>query len=463
MLEFEKKTMEFIKKHSLINKGDYILVAVSGGPDSMAMLDFLVNRKEYYGIELAVAHVNHLLRREAKRDADYVKDYCAAKGIVFRSTEIDIKEKMDIDQTGMQETARKYRYLYFEKVFDELPANKLFVGQHGDDQVETMLMRLVRGSSGIARAGIRIKRSFSAREVIRPLLAVTKEEIEEYCLIKNLNPRRDASNEKKDYTRNRFRLEMLPFLKNENQRVHEHFQRFSEEIIEDEMFLKSLANEKIKEICQEFDEEEVSLDISLFLKVPLPLQRRMIHLILNYLYNQRNVDLSAFHIDLIRKLFEGHNPSQQLDLPLGLKVIRSYNRCRFTFKKPAEAEMYHFELFEGDEALLPNNQMIRVEKGQDLPEYNSDDRCIFDLRDIHFPIIIRTREPGDRIEVKGLNGTKKLKDIFIDMKVPLEERSNWPIVTDKTGKLLWIPGLKKSRYDTSLVHSNQVCITYCKN
>src|SRR5690606_1873015 len=205
--------------------------------------------------------------------------YCEDRNIVFKSAAIDIHAKMAADKTGLQETARKYRYQFFEKVMEELHANKLAVGQHGDDQIETILMRLVRGSSGISRAGIQVKRSFGkGMELIRPLMGVSKIEIEEYCKAHHLEPRRDLSNDTKKYTRNRFRLDVLPFLKKENPRVIEHFQRFSEEISEDETYLQEMAKEAFKKMCQVYEEGELTLDIPSFCQIALPLQRRVIHL-----------------------------------------------------------------------------------------------------------------------------------------------------------------------------------------
>lgn len=448
MLAFEKKTEAFIQKHSLMKNGDFVLTAVSGGPDSIALLDFLKNREKHYDIKVAATHVNHMLRgEESLSDLEYVKEYCERRGILFTSASIHIKDKMAIDKTGMQETARKYRYQFFEETMNKLHANKLAVGQHGDDQVETILMRMTRGSSGKPRAGIQLKRPFGNGELIRPLLNVSKKEIEEYCAEFKLEPRQDKSNFKHDYTRNRFRLEVLPFLQAENEHVHEHFQRFSEDLTEDEEFLLRLTENEMNKICQ-FGEQEIELNISAFNTVPLPLQRRGIHLILNYLYKQHVPDLSALHVDLIKELFKSANPSGKLDLPSGLKVLRSYGVCKFTFVEPGMDSGYHFELNDGDQALLPHGKMIRVDQLEGLAVTDWKDVLVLNPSEVQLPIIVRTRRLGDRIRLKGMDGTKKVKDIFIDLKIPLHERSVWPVVTDQSGKLLWLPGLKKSIYDT---------------
>ncbi|MFB9827484.1 tRNA lysidine(34) synthetase TilS [Lederbergia wuyishanensis] len=461
MLGFERKTHNFISKHSLIQEGDYILVAVSGGPDSLALLDFLYHQSEKYNIKIAAAHVDHMLRDEAsKDDLIFVQQYCEKRGIVCKSTSIDIKTKMAIDKTGLQETARTYRYQFFEKEMEELQANKLAVGQHGDDQIETILMRLVRGSSGISRAGIQVIRPFgSGKEMIRPLLSVSKLEIEEYCDVHQLKPRRDLSNDTKKYTRNRFRLEVLPFLKNENLRVIEHFQRFSEELSEDESFLQELAKEAFSKMCQEYGEDGITLDIPSFCTIALPLQRRVIHLILNYLYKQYILDLTSIHIDALQQLIKSKNPSGRLDFPNGLKVIRSYDVCRFTFVNQERDTEYNYQIFAGEKVALPNGKTFRVEKVSDCPIKTDANTLAIDSESIHFPLTIRTRQQGDKFKVKGM-GTKKIKDIFIDMKIPLEDRAIWPIVTDRSGEVLWIPGLKKPSYETPPVQQKDYYIMY---
>ena len=447
MSYFAKKIKDYIEQHSLIEGGDKLVCAVSGGPDSMAMLDYLVENKQIYKIEIIVAHVDHMLRGEdSLADMNYVHSYCQQHGLLFETRSIPIKEKMADERLGVQEAARKYRYMFFEEVMEKYTATKLAVAQHADDQIETILMRLTRGSSGMSRAGILSKRRFAKGELIRPLLAVTKEEIQQYCQIKMLAPRMDVSNEHLTYTRNRFRHKILPFLKEENPRVHEHFQRFSEEISEDELYLTNLAKEEMEKLFTKLSKEEIIMEIPLFNSVPLPLQRRVIQLILNYLYYQKKVELTALHMDSIQKVIKGENPSAQLDFPNNLKIVRSYDKCAFTFHSHVQAQTYTYELNKGEECILPTGACIQFltetvqceEVGQHMYVHPND---------VELPFVVRTRKPGDRIALKGMNGTKKVKDLFIDLKIPLQDRATWPIITDQSGEVIWIPGLKKSKYE----------------
>ncbi|WP_244862214.1 tRNA lysidine(34) synthetase TilS [Siminovitchia terrae] len=447
MLDFERKTLNFIKRHGLLNRGDLVLAAVSGGPDSMAMLDFLLKRQGIFDINLAVVHVDHMLRgKESAQDLEYVKAYCKQNGLELKASSIDIKKKMEMGNKGMQETAREYRYRFFETVMKELGADKLAVAQHADDQMETILMRLTRGSSGKSRAGIQSTRRFGNGELIRPLLGVTKKEIEGYCAFHQLKPRIDPSNEKPAYTRNRFRMDVLPVLKRENQQVHEHFQRFSEELLEDEAYLEMLAEREIKAVT-DFEKGKIRLDIRSFLQMPLPLQRRGIHLILSYLYKKNITHVTAWHAGLIGKLLQGENPSGKLNLPLGLNVIRSYGHCVFTFEETKLAQDYEYEISAGQEILLPNGGTVRMENTSGAFAGGDEDFILLKAQDLNLPLIVRTRRPGDRIMAKGLEGTKKLKDLFIDEKIPRFQRDSWPVITDQRNQILWVPGLKKSLYD----------------
>lgn len=449
MLDFEKKTKSFIERHRLLHHGDSVLAAVSGGPDSMAMLDFLATRRDDLGISLTVAHVDHMLRgEESVRDLEYVQAYCEKYGLQLNAASIDISRKMEMEQKGMQETARLYRYKFFKDVMEEIGADKLAVAQHGDDQIETILMRLTRGSSGKARAGMRPIRAFGKGTLIRPLLGVTKNEIEEYCTIHQLHPRMDPSNEKPSYTRNRFRLDVLPALKRENRQAHEHFQKFSEDLLEDEAYLEALAEREIRAVS-EFGDGLIQLKIPKFFQMPLPLQRRGIHLILSYLYKKNITHVTSWHVHLIGELLQGENPSGKLDFPLGLKIIRSYENCLFTFEQTKQVKGYEYELNAGQEVELPNGKIVRLEKASEISAGHSEDCFVFTASDIQLPLTVRTRRPGDRIKVNGMDGTKKLKDLFIDEKIPRSLRDSWPVIADHANRIIWIPGLKKSFYGVS--------------
>ena len=405
-----------------------------------------------------MAHVDHMFRgQESFDDYLFVQQMCEKMDITFEGARIDVPARIKKTGKSTQVAAREARYGFFEEVMEKYGLHKLFLGHHGDDQIETILMRLTRGAAGEARAGIAYRREFPTYTVIRPFLWASRADIEAYCLHNCLKPRIDYSNEKPLYARNRYRLHVLPFLKQENQNVHEQFQRFSEELLEDEAFLSSLAKERLQSIWTR-DRRCSKLQISAFLEMSKPLQRRAIQLILSYLYFERHDELSAAHLEAVLKLIRSSRPSGAIDLPAGLKVKKSYDDCTFSFDEMVQ-EPYFFTLHIPGDTLLPNGSKIEARYIEGNID-GSNDAFVIDPEKVRLPLVVRTRKNGDRIAIKGLNGSKKVKDIFIDEKIPLTERAVWPIVEDGNQEIVWIPGLKKSNKEAVGVNASFITLKY---
>jgi tRNA(Ile)-lysidine synthase len=440
----EAKVGAILERHLFSLKNKKIVVGVSGGPDSLALLHYLQGQKEKQQLSLIVAHVDHMFRgEESYQDALFVKDYCELLSIPFEMEQINVPEFMKQTGKSAEVAGREARYGFFAKVMNDNDFPYLALAHHGDDQIETILMRFTRGSTGKARAGIPFQRPFQNGSIFRPFLPLTKKEIEEYCEQNQLVPRIDPSNKESIYSRNRFRKVVLPFLKAENRQVHEHFQRFSEEIQSDEAYLQELTAQSMNTVMTIRNELQITIDINSFLKMPMPLQRRGIQLILNYLYKERPASLSAVHIDQLFTLINRSHPSGTLDFPNGLKVIRSYQQCQFQFNsgKPLS---FQFELTEPGVIHLPGGGVIKMEYVESPAAIQNGVSALFVRNMVKLPLTIRTRREGDRMSLKGMSGTKKVKDIFIDHKIPLHERDAWPVIEDQDGFILWLPGLKKS-------------------
>ncbi|MED4204795.1 tRNA lysidine(34) synthetase TilS [Neobacillus mesonae] len=445
----ETKVERFLRHHSFVLDHKRMVVGVSGGPDSLALLHFLLREREKRNLFIVTAHIDHMFRgQESYEDAMFVKSFCEDNKIPFEMLRVDVSEIMEASGKSSQVAAREVRYDFYSKIMDIYDCSYVALAHHGDDQTETILMRLTRGSTGMARAGIRFTRPFHTGVIFRPFLCLTKTEIEEYCTRHHLTPRLDPSNEKNVYSRNRFRLQVLPFLKKENPQVHEQFQRFSEELQTDELFLQELTVQELNKVVEKRKECEMAVDIQAFLKMPLPLQRRGIQLILNYLYKEKPLALSALHIDQVLHLIIHGKPSGRLDFPNGLNVLRSYGELVFTIcEVNTEHETYHFVLNGPGTVNLPNGSIKLQFAGGGEGLRNGPNTAVFAADDMKWPIIIRTRKTGDRMTVKGMAGSKKLKDIFIDQKIPLQNRHTWPVVTDGDDCIIWLPGLKKSSYE----------------
>ncbi|WP_203364412.1 tRNA lysidine(34) synthetase TilS [Bacillus sp. REN10] len=458
MLVFEEQMKRFIKQHQLIEKGDKIAVGVSGGPDSLALLHYLSSYRDVFGIEVYALHLDHMFRgEESFSELQFVEQFCYKHAIPCYTKQVNVATVMDIQSTGLQETARQIRYQFFQEGMRKFSTNKLALAHHGDDQIETVVMQLVKGAS--VRTGIPVRRRFAEREIIRPMLGLTKEMIEQYCLAKALDPRKDPSNDQLYYTRNRFRHHLLPFFKQENPKVHEHFQRFSEEMKEDDQFLNELTEAIMHKVFKK-NGTSAKVQINAFVEMPLPLQRRAIHLILNYLYKGK-IAFSFIHIQQILRLLKGGLSSGSLDLPNGLKVRREYDQCVFSFEQESKQE-YALALQAGEHVTWPFGGQFKLLADEAPTSVHSDYCFLVDPDSVKLPLYVRTRKQGDKISPKGMNGSKKLNRLFIDAKVPQIKRDQWPIITDRDGEVLWVPRLKKSKYEAE-VTSPHVTLIYTSN
>ncbi|KIL53724.1 hypothetical protein KP77_00670 [Jeotgalibacillus alimentarius] len=443
MDEFQLKVMRYCSEHQLVSPGDHVLIGVSGGPDSLALLHFVLHSG--LNVKLAAVHVDHGLRDGSAEDAAFTEAFCQKHDLPFYLLKANVKERMHQTGEGVQEAARKVRYDYFEKIMTETGAGVFMTGQHADDQVETILFRLMRGTSMRGAAGIQPVRNFAPGKLVRPFLAVTKSEIEQYCEQHHLNPRRDPTNERDAYTRNRLRNHVIPLLKKENPLLHEAFGRFSEELSEDQAYLEDQAEKALGDVCLSKSRERLHLSVEKFRSYGLPLQRRMIHLILNYLYAKVPTSLSSAHTRAILDLLKQAHPSGDLHLPESLTVTRSYEDGYFHFQRETKAQPYTFTIDKAQLTDLPDGHQLEVRSGEFVPAKPYLD--LIYVSESSMPLTVRSRREGDRIQLPHGNGSKKIKDVFIEKKVPVHLRHQHPVITDADGKVLWLPGLRKAPSD----------------
>ena len=434
---------KFIERNKLLKRGSVVVVGVSGGPDSMAMLHYLLKWRHRSHVKVVVAHMDHMFRgQESAEDAQFVTDYCKEHSIELMRTKRNLPFYIDKTGESPQKVARDFRYRFFAEVMERHNADYLALAHHGDDQIETMLMNMSRGTSTAGLSGIPVCRPYSTGSIIRPFLCVTKEDILNYCKENEIRYRIDPSNDDVKYTRNRFRQKILPFLKEENQNVHERFQSLSETLFEDESYMKRQAEAELEEATLKKCDNQMTLSVPRFLQGAIPLQRRGIHLILNYLYSSNQENIMSNHIKDCLLLINSKNPSGTLDLPGGLTVRRIYEKCTFTFGMEEENSAYKYSLYSGETYHLPVG-MLKYQMESGMKSYQKGkDYLVLASSQVKLPLNVRTRVNGDRIRPVGLQGSRKIKDVFIDAKVPKHLRDIWPIVTDSTGEIIWIPGVK---------------------
>mgnify|MGYP003445602109 FL=1 len=443
----EAKVSAYIKNKGLINHNDTVLIGVSGGPDSLALLAYLNRIKQSYNLTLVVAHVDHMFRgEESFEDYLFVEKICKEWDIPFEGVRINVPKYIEDTGKNPQQAARDCRYTFFRDIMEKYSAQKIALAHHMDDQAESVLMNLIRGTSGMARIGIPMKRPFAGGYIIRPFLAVTREEILEYCDQMDLKPRIDPSNEKDIYTRNRFRKYILPMIKKENNKALDHIQRFSEDLEQDERYLMMLAEKEYSSLERTEKEGVLYVSVSSFVDVPKPLQSRVIHLILNYLYQMKPYVFSYVHIECIQSLLTESNPSISMQLPHGLHVTKAYDQLLFHFGR-LPTITFSKEIRIPGKTALPNGAVIETVLLDLVPEKcheRSQCICILPQTDAELPLRVRNKRDGDRYQPKGFTGHKKLKKLFLEHKIPVHERESWPIIVNKNDQIVWIPGLQKN-------------------
>ena len=269
---FEKTVEKTIKQFNMLEKGDRVLVAVSGGPDSMSILNYLLENKEELEIVLLACHVNHGIRENAKIDEEYVKDYCDKNNIKLFINHSDVISIAKETKRGLEETGRKIRYDFFEEIAQKEKIDKIVVAHNKNDNAETVIMNALRGSGLAGLKGIEPVRE----KYIRPLIECGREEIEEYCKRKNLNPRHDESNDDNTYTRNKIRNVVLPFIKEEfNPNIVDTLKRLSDIVKEDEEYINGQAKITYERLAIE-ENNQVSFVTKEFNKEPKVIQKLLV-------------------------------------------------------------------------------------------------------------------------------------------------------------------------------------------
>ena len=410
-----------------INFNNPIVIGVSSGPDSMCLLDILEKKTN----KIIVCHINHNVRDESKEEELFLKKYCEDKNIIFESMTINKYE-----ENNFENEARKKRYAFYEETLKKYNAKYLFLAHHGDDLIETILMKIVRGSNIEGYAGIKEISDLKEYKIIRPLLSYTKNDILEYNKSHNVPYFIDISNTNTIYTRNRYRKNILPLLKEEDNSVHIKFLKYSKTLEEYDNYIKVLAKKNINTI---FNNNEINL-LKLN-KLDNFLKKNTLYHILNIIYNNESNIITEQHINNILAIINNTKPNLSLDLPQNKILIKEYNKMYIQKKnKFITNNEYKIEL---NNNITIDNLTFNFVKIEDT---DGNDICRLNLNEIKLPLYLRNRKDGDYIILKGSNNKKKIKDIFIEKKLPTNIRNTYPLLVDSNDNIIWIPNIKKSKF-----------------
>jgi len=440
-----KGFLNFIEEKELINREDGIVIGLSGGPDSVCLLNLLCSIRGKLNLKLAAVHINHMIRGDAA-DGDelYAKELCKKLKVDFYSKQIDINKYAKEKKLSSESAGRNVRYEYFKKVMLELNFNRIATAHNANDQAETILMRVMRGTGLEGLGGIPVSRD---NIYIRPILFMKREEIEGYCEALNIKPRIDSTNLERIYSRNKVRLDILPYMKeNFNSEVIEAINRMGLLLQEDNKYIQSKVEEVYNEVCSRGVESVIIANKA------FEYERAIINRVIRKAIGEKSgnkYDLEMKHINDIFSL-TALGTNKRVDLPRGLYAMNIYGDIHIRSREES-IEDDNLEVIISKEDILQQKisfgdytigfQCINKEEN-----INYDENSLikyFNYDKISGNIVIRYRRNGDTIIPLGMRGKKKVKDIFIDMKIPKSKRDLIPII--QFGEdIAWIVEVKMS-------------------
>ncbi len=428
-----------VKEYKLLAPGDRVLIAVSGGVDSTALLNLLHSVKEEFDLDLHVAHLNHMIRRgDAELDLKYVQNLSAKLGIPVTAEACDVQAMANREKKGLEVTARIARYNFFERVAKQIKADKIAVGHTADDNVETFLMRMLRGAGLKGLCGITPKRG----KIIRPMIKNWRKEIELYVGSLKLVPRRDYTNYESKYLRNRVRMKLIPQLRLYNLNIKEIILQTILLLTEDSDYLEKKADEYLKEMIITEGEGELKLDISKLKELEKAVQGRVVRCAVEQIKGDL-IDVLFIHInDVLNKL--SNTESWELHLPGGIFVSGNQGILIVSSEKPVLTGGKSFRYLltiPGSVNICELGKEISAEIVKEAYISEAKNKIYVDYSVLGKRIVVRNRADGDKFNPLGMKGTKKIQDLFVDNKIPADQRDLIPIL-ESGGKIIWVAGLQ---------------------
>lgn len=425
-----------------VKPNDRLLVAVSGGTDSIFLLHILCLMAKTYPFSLHICHLNHNLRgKESDEDEDFIKQYSDSLKIPCTLVKRNIASEAKNMKRSKQDAARLVRYQVLEETATRERCQWIVTGHQADDQAETFLMRLIRGAGTKGLASIPKKRG----NIIRPILHLTREEILDYLQKNHISYREDPSNNLPVYFRNQIRHELLPVLKKYNPNILKVLGHEIEIFAEEERCFEERVKEEALKMLKMSDSKNGILKVAPYLKLPLSLQRGLLRSLFLHLKGDL-LDIHFEHVERIIRLAEKGKTGQSIHLPEGIQVYKLYDQLEFHLKKNIESgERTAFTLPIPGEICIPKFKIkLRVSlisgPGFEKPKINE---TRFDFEKITPPLTVRSRQSGDLIFSERLKGRqKKLQDIFVDLKISRLVRDQIPLISGQD-RILWIMGIER--------------------
>jgi tRNA(Ile)-lysidine synthase len=446
-LPLPQRVLRFIRGHNLVRGNELLVVGVSGGPDSVCLLHILASLRNTLGIKLHIAHLNHMLRgTESNGDADYVSALAHKLEIAATIERREVKAYQKKHRLSVEEAAREVRYAFFSEVARSLSADTVAVGHTADDQIETILMHLVRGTG---LAGLRGMQPLSALrspdgnelKIVRPLLEISGAETEAYCAAQGLSPRSDSSNRLPDYLRNKIRSQFIPLLREYNPDIDKALLRLASAADSDLTYVGEETSRLWGSVARE-QSDGVAIDRAEFSRLHLALKRHLVRSALQRMLGELR-DIESVHIESLLNALD-KPAGKRLSLPKGLAFHGDYDYGLITSKKSLFSPL---PVLEGEHRLnIPGETelcgwRVRSRILRRRPEESGEEKmkACFDLDVAGRELTVRARRRGDRFQPLGMESPKKLQDFMVDAKIPRAWRDNVPLVCSPQ-HIIWVVG-----------------------
>lgn len=441
-----EKVRNTLSQFNMIQQGEVVVVGVSGGADSVALLLNLSDYRKSVDFEIKVVHVNHLIREDASEDAEFVRGLCEQLDIEFFLYEIDVEELAGSLHLSTEEAGRKARY----DAMRGLKPDKIAVGHHRDDQAETVLLNMCRGTGLHGMKGILPIQD----NIIRPLLYVTREEIEKYLLELCQPYRTDSTNMTTDYMRNRFRHNVIPYLTEEiNEKAVLHITDMASDMSELECYINGVVNFEYDKLCQPCEDGTV-ISLEGFLSLDGYIQKELLLLVIEHLTPKRK-DITRAHIKSIIDLCN-LSGEKSVDLPYELKAIKSYDQIIIKKKNGAIEQDDTFSEITITKKMLEKECVYELNDGRNIHFRlidwqqnniieNNDFTKLFDYDKIKCSLELRNRQEGDFLIINNQGQKKSIKEYMINEKIPMSQREDVVLLAEGN-HILWVTGYRISSY-----------------
>ena len=436
------KVSATIKKYSMLSEKEKILVGFSGGPDSVCLLYILNNLKDKFMLDLHAVYIDHTMRpEETPEEIEFCELLCKRLNVAFLTKSIDVKAYAKEQGLNRQEAARKLRYRIFEETAYEINAHKIALGHIADDQAETVLIRLFRGSGPTGLSGIPPVRG----NIIRPLIEIERKEIERF-----LNERKsdfivDSSNLKEDYLRNKIRLSLMPMLREFNPNIIETLSRTAAIFREEERYFEIIVAKTLMKLISRKTDTRIELFLTPFEIMHKVIMRRVLRKAIDETRSLRGI--SFIHIEDIIELIKNGNPGDRLYLPKEIRIIKEYSTLIITSEPSVKLNTYTLtipgETILKEAGILMKASTVESQESE-VRSQNSglwSTLAIFDADRLILPLVVRPRKNGDFFYPFGFGKRKKLQDFFVDEKVPRDKRDRIPLIISGED-IVWVVGYR---------------------